>query len=171
MRIKSKLLSIAFASAVLPFIFVNSAQASGTCTVRTAKQSVSSNTLCACDVVTSGMLRYIQRRADFESILERTILDCPRFAAVLTDLPTASVGANEQRSGDGPSDETNQSNGFDRGDRDPEPNKPDPEPNKPDPEPSKPEPTKDTDDGPKGGGGPGSQTGNPSGPGSNSGNT
>ncbi len=127
MRIKSKLLSIAFASAILPFTFGNSAQAAGTCTVSTAKQSVSSNTLCACDVVTSGMLRYIQRRADFESILERTILDCPRFAAVLTDLPTASIGFAEQRSGDGPSDESERerSNSGPSGDSSPD-NDPDP---------------------------------------------
>ncbi len=130
MRIRTKLLSIAFASAILPFTFVNSAQAAGTCTVSTAKQSVSSNTLCACDVVTSGMLRYIQRRADFESILERTILDCPRFAAVLTDLPTASIGLADQRSGDGPSDESERESSNSGPSRDSSPNN-DPNPSTP----------------------------------------
>ncbi len=112
MRIKSQLLSVVFATATFPLISVNAAQASEMCTVKTAKQSVSSNTLCACDVVSSRMLKYIQRRADFESILEQTLIDCPGFAAVLTDLPTASIGFAEQRSGDG-SDDENRGGGGD----------------------------------------------------------
>lgn len=105
MRIKFKLLSFVFVSATLPLASAGTTQASEMCTVRTAKQSVSSNTLCACDVVSSRMLKYIQRRADFESILARTSIDCPAFAAVLTDLPTASIGFADQRSGDGAADE------------------------------------------------------------------
>ncbi|WP_193746469.1 hypothetical protein [Ruegeria sp. ANG-R] len=105
MRIKSKLLSVSFAIAILPFISANPAQASDMCTVKTAKESVSSSVLCGCGTVSSLMLKYIQRRADFEEILERTSNDCPAFAAVLTDLPTASLGFAERRRGDGPAQE------------------------------------------------------------------
>ncbi|UWR04766.1 hypothetical protein K3740_08840 [Ruegeria conchae] len=105
MRINSKLFSIVFVASTFPLISAGTAQASEMCTVKTAKQSVSSNTLCACDVVSSRMIKYIQRRADFESILEQTLLDCPAFASLLTDLPTASLGLADRRSGDGPDDE------------------------------------------------------------------
>ncbi|WP_299946150.1 hypothetical protein [uncultured Ruegeria sp.] len=144
MRIKSKFLSVVFAASSFPLISVGSAQASEMCTVKTAKQSVSSNTLCACDVVSSRMVRYIQRRADFESILEQTLLDCPAFASLLTDAPTASVGFADQRNGDG-SDNENGDDGFNEPPDAPEPeDKPDPKsdpepptepPTKPDPEP------------------------------------
>ncbi len=103
MRTKYSFLSAVFVSAALPILAPSAASAM--CTVATAKQSVSSNTLCACDVVSSRMLKYIRRRADFESILEQTLLDCPAFAAVLTDIPTASIGLADQRSGDGSDDE------------------------------------------------------------------
>ncbi len=139
MRVKPKLISVAFASVILPIVSATSAQSSEMCTVKTAKQSVSSNTLCACDVVSSRMLRYIQRRADFESILERTLIDCPAFATVLTDLPTASIGFAEQRSGDGPADES--SNDFSA----PEPSNPNPTVS--DPGPSDPEISDDDDEG------------------------
>ncbi|EEE38047.1 putative glycine-rich protein [Rhodobacteraceae bacterium KLH11] len=115
MRIKSKLLSVVFASAALPIVWVGPAQAAEMCTVKTARQSVSSDTLCACDTVSTRMLRYLQRRADFEDIIERTLVDCPGFAAVLTDLPTASIGFAEQRSGDGRDDETFGGDGGDDG--------------------------------------------------------
>lgn len=103
MRTKYSFLSAVFVSAALPILAPSAASAM--CTVATAKQSVSSNTLCACDVVSSRMLKYIRRRADFESILEQTLLDCPAFAAVLTDIPTASISLADQRSGDGSDDE------------------------------------------------------------------
>ncbi len=160
MRINSKLFSIVFVASTFPLISAGTAQASEMCTVKTAKQSVSSNTLCACDVVSSRMVRYIQRRADFESILEQTLLDCPAFASVLTDLPTASVGFAEQRNGDG-NDEENGGDDFNDPPSAPEPeSKPDP---KSDPKPSTPDPTPTGGGGPgsetpKGGGGPGSET-------------
>ncbi|WP_299983260.1 hypothetical protein [uncultured Ruegeria sp.] len=160
MRINSKLLSVVFVASSFPLISVGSAQASEMCTVKTAKQSVSSNTLCACDVVSSRMVRYIQRRADFESILEQTLLDCPAFASVLTDTPTASVGFAEQRNGDG-SDNENGGDGFNEPPDAPEPeDKPDP---KSDPDPTPPGPTTTGGGGPgsetpKGGGGPGSES-------------
>ncbi len=147
MRINSKLFSIVFVASTFPLISAGTSQASEMCTVKTAKQSVSSNTLCACDVVSSRMVRYIQRRADFESILEQTLLDCPAFASVLTDLPTASVGFAEQRNGDGNDDE-NGGDDFNEPPSAPEPeSKPDPKSDpdprtnsKPDPEPKDPEP-------------------------------
>ncbi len=141
MRIKSTLLSAVFVSAALPFVAAT--PASAMCTVATAKQSVSANTLCACDVVSSRMLKYIQRRADFESILERTQIECPGFAAVLTDLPTASIGFSEQRSGDGASDESTE-----RDDPDPETPDNDPDPER-DPDP-KGDPDPEGDPDPKG---------------------
>ncbi len=143
MRIRSKLLSFVFVSATLPFMSAGAAQASDMCTVKTAKQSVSSTTLCACDVVSSRMVRYIQRRADFESILEQTLLDCPAFAAILTDLPTASVGFAEKRTGDGRDDETfgDDDGPDDNGDPDVETD-PDPESEPPKSDPPKSEPPK-----------------------------
>ena len=57
-------------------------------------------------MITAGILRCIQRRADIKLTLERTILDCPQFVAVLTDLPTLSTGFANLRSDDGPWDES-----------------------------------------------------------------
>lgn len=165
MRIKSKLLSVSFAIATLPLISANAAQASDMCTAKTAKESVSSSVLCGCGTVSTLMLKYIQRRSDFEEILERTSNDCPGFAAVLTDLPTASLNARERRSGDGHADES-RDDGF-GGPSEPDRETSDKGGSKPDPEP----PTKD-DGGPKTGG-PGGEKPGPGGggPGSNSGNT
>ncbi|WP_171240788.1 hypothetical protein, partial [Ruegeria sp. HKCCA5491] len=101
MRVKSRLLSVVFVSATFPFLSVGAAQANEMCTVKTARQSVSTETLCSCQTVDARMLRYIQRRPDFDDILARTLEACPAFAAVLTDIPTAAIG-NSQRSGDGP---------------------------------------------------------------------
>ncbi len=82
------------------------ALASGACTVKTARQSAGSpGVLCECDSVTSGMLRYIQRRADFDQIVARLGAECSPLADLLTDLPTASTGSSDSRSGDGPSQE------------------------------------------------------------------
>ncbi len=100
MSIKSRLLSVIFASAALPLV-ATSASAE-TCTIRTAKQSVSADTLCACQVVDARMIRYLQRRADFEDILARTLDACPAFAAVLTDVQTASITDITREPGDGP---------------------------------------------------------------------
>ncbi len=100
MSIKSRLLSVIFASAALP-LAATSASAE-TCTIRTAKQSVSADTLCACQVVDARMIRYLQRRADFEDILARTLDACPAFAAVLTDVQTASITDITRERGDGP---------------------------------------------------------------------
>lgn len=117
MRINSKLFSIVFVASTFPLISAGTAQASEMCTVKTAKQSVSSNTLCACEVVSSRMIKYIQRRADFESVLEQTLLDCPAFASLLTDLPTASLGLADRRSGDGLDDENPRGGNEPDGDR------------------------------------------------------
>ncbi len=85
---------------------VTEAFASGACTVKTARQSAGSpGVLCECDSVTSGMLRYIQRRADFQEIVARLGAECSPLADLLTDLPTASIGASDQRAGDGPANE------------------------------------------------------------------
>ncbi|WP_217359811.1 hypothetical protein, partial [Ruegeria atlantica] len=97
MRVKTHLLSFVFVSATLPFITASAAQAER-CNIKTARQSVSTETLCGCSVVDTRMLRYIQRRADFEDILARTLDSCPAFAAVLTDLPTASTAASDRDS-------------------------------------------------------------------------
>ncbi|WP_209599555.1 hypothetical protein [Ruegeria sp. HKCCSA071] len=80
--------------------------AAGTCTVATARQSAASaQVLCECDAVTSGMIRYIQRRHDFDQILARVGAECAPLAGLLSDFPTASIGVSDQRSGDGPSQE------------------------------------------------------------------
>ncbi len=80
--------------------------AAGVCDVKTARQSgASSQVLCECDAVTSRMIRYVQRRADFDKIVARLGAECAPLAALLTDFPTASTGTSNQRSGDGHPDE------------------------------------------------------------------
>ncbi|WP_298848190.1 hypothetical protein [uncultured Ruegeria sp.] len=80
--------------------------AAGVCNVKTARQSgASAQVLCECDAVTTGMIRYVQRRADFDKILARLGAECSPLAALLTDFPTAATGAANERSGDGPSNE------------------------------------------------------------------
>lgn len=86
-------------------------EASAACTAKTARQSgASAQVLCGCSSVTTGMLRYIQRRSDFDSILASVSAECPALADLLTDVPTASIGAQYQRSGDGPADEAEPTN-------------------------------------------------------------
>ncbi|CUH48496.1 hypothetical protein RUA4292_02676 [Ruegeria atlantica] len=94
------------------------AHAAEVCKVKTARQSVSTETLCSCKVVDKRMLRYIHRRADFEDILARTSQACPLFAAILTDIPTATVASSRTSDGDGRSasnggSESSGSNGGD----------------------------------------------------------
>ncbi|MEM9126925.1 MAG: hypothetical protein AAGB28_14150, partial [Pseudomonadota bacterium] len=102
MGIQSRILSAVVVAAGLHFAQTGAASAAETCTIKTARQSAASpEVLCECGSVTSGMLRYIQRRADFDNFLARTGAECPNLAALLSDIPTASINANEQRSGDG----------------------------------------------------------------------
>ena len=102
MSAKKRFLSLVLASTSLTFISSAGFAATEKCTLQTARQSVSTETLCACRVVEDRMLRYIQRRSDFEDILARTLDSCPAFAAVLTDFPTASVAdpGNEGHGGE-----------------------------------------------------------------------
>lgn len=106
MKVCSRILLGVIAAIALQLSAVRPALASETCTVKTARQSnASTQVLCECETVTRSMLRYIQRRTDFESVLKRTSAECPLFAALLTDIPTATIGSQQQRSGDGPADE------------------------------------------------------------------
>ncbi|WP_419739599.1 hypothetical protein [Ruegeria sp.] len=103
MGIHSSKLKVVAAAVAVQMVGVTAAQAA--CTVSTARQAASSpEILCECDAVTSGMIRYIQRRADFGNFLARTGAECPQLAALLSDLPTASTGFADQRSGDGKPD-------------------------------------------------------------------
>ncbi len=103
MGIHSSKLKVIAAAVAVQMVGVTAAQAA--CTVSTARQAASSpEILCECDAVTSGMIRYIQRRADFGNFLARTGAECPQLAALLSDLPTASTGFADQRSGDGKAD-------------------------------------------------------------------
>ncbi|MCL6282160.1 hypothetical protein M3P21_01340 [Ruegeria sp. 2012CJ41-6] len=94
MNVKTRMLSLAMTCTALSFMGGAAFAATERCTVNTARQSVSTETLCSCGVVQDRMLRYLQRRADFEDILARTSQSCPAFAAVLTDYPTASIASN-----------------------------------------------------------------------------
>ncbi len=105
MGIRSYGISAIAAAVLFQFSVASPAEASA-CTVSTARQASSSpEILCECDAVTSDMIKYIQRRADFSNYLTRTGAECPKLAALLSDLPTASIGLSEQRSGEGPPDE------------------------------------------------------------------
>ncbi|MBO9435940.1 hypothetical protein J7394_17090 [Ruegeria sp. R13_0] len=100
MGIHSSKLKVIAAAVAVQLVGVTAAQAA--CTVSTARKAASSpEVLCECSAVTSGMIRYIQRRADFGNYLARTGAECPQLAALLSDIPTASTGLAEQRSGDG----------------------------------------------------------------------
>ncbi|MEX0348683.1 MAG: hypothetical protein AB3N15_04600, partial [Paracoccaceae bacterium] len=91
MNTKTCMVSLALACTAMTAV-ANAASAAGErCTVNTARKSVSTATLCSCGVVQDRMLRYLHRRSDFEDILARTSRECPAFAAVLTDYPTATV--------------------------------------------------------------------------------
>ncbi|WP_425082768.1 hypothetical protein [Ruegeria profundi] len=103
MGIHSSKLKVIAAAVAIQMVGVSAAQAA--CTVSTARKAASSpEVLCECSAVTSGMIRYIQRRADFGNYLARTGAECPQLAALLSDIPTASTGLAEQRSGDGSPD-------------------------------------------------------------------
>jgi len=103
MGYRSRILSFSLAVSLLPLTAVETSAAA--CSVKTARNSVSTATLCDCTVVDSKMLRYLSRRADFGDILARTSAACPAFAAVLTDFPTASVGTTAREPGDGRPDD------------------------------------------------------------------
>ena len=114
MGIHSSKLKVIAAAVAVQMVGVTAAQAA--CTVSTARQAASSpEILCECDAVTSGMIRYIQRRADFGNFLARTGAECPQLAALLSDLPTASTGFADQRSGDGKPDPTGNPEGGPEG--------------------------------------------------------
>ncbi len=126
-----KLTAIALA-ATLQLVGAASANAA-VCTSSTARQASSNpEVLCDCDAVTSGMIRYIQRRADFGNFLARTGAECPQLAALLSDIPTASIGVPDQRSGDGDANDN------------PDPDRPNGNPGDPDPQ-DDPDPTDDPD--------------------------
>lgn len=101
MGVHSRKLPVFAAAVAVQMSGVSAAQADA-CSVSTARQAAGSpEILCECDSVTSSMIRYIQRRADFEDFLARTGAQCPQLAALLSDLPTASTGPTDDRSGDG----------------------------------------------------------------------
>ncbi|WP_424939889.1 hypothetical protein [Aliiroseovarius sp. S253] len=67
------------------------AQAQSTCNVATAKLSLEPEVLCECKVVTTQMLRYIQRQDEFLNVLAGVTQECPAFADALNALPTATT--------------------------------------------------------------------------------
>ncbi|SPF76267.1 hypothetical protein ALP8811_01269 [Aliiroseovarius pelagivivens] len=67
------------------------AQAQSTCNLATAKLSLETEVLCECKVVTSQMLRYIQRQDEFLNVLANVTQECPAFANALNALPTATT--------------------------------------------------------------------------------
>lgn len=135
------------------------AQAQSTCNVATAKQSLKPEVLCECKVVTTQMLRYIQRQDEFLTVLANVTEECPAFANALNALPTATVVPTRT-----PRDRDDGLDGFSTTgpDDDDKPKKPDDKPKKPDRKPKdKPD---DKPGGNPGGGGGGDEPGdNPEG--------
>ncbi|MDA7965002.1 hypothetical protein [Ruegeria sp.] len=84
----------------------SAAAASETCNWRTARDLANAGyytALCDCTQVTPSFLERLQQRSDFETTLQVTGAQCPGLAALLTDLPTASIGETnrgEDRSSD-----------------------------------------------------------------------
>ncbi|WP_139280771.1 hypothetical protein [Shimia gijangensis] len=87
------------------------------CTASTARQIESPAELCACDIVTKRMIRYVQRRSDFADILSETSEMCPQVAAVLSDLPTATIddSSGYQMGGFGDASDTGDNGGGGNG--------------------------------------------------------
>lgn len=86
---KTALAALAMASAVWGGS-TQIAQAQSTCNLATAKQSLDPAVLCECKVVTTQMLRYIQRQDEFLNVLAGVTQECPAFADALNALPTAT---------------------------------------------------------------------------------
>ncbi len=76
------------------------------CTVNTARVAANNgdyDTLCECSQVTRGFVSYLQKRSDFDTILQNTSTQCLGLAELLTDLPTATISNTsfgEDRSSD-----------------------------------------------------------------------
>ncbi|WP_052265244.1 hypothetical protein [Ruegeria sp. ANG-R] len=91
------------------------------CTVNTARLAANEgdfDTLCGCSHVTRGFVTHLQKRSDFDSILQNTASQCPGLTQLLTDLPTASIASTnggEDRSSDRPSQSSGTSGGGNSG--------------------------------------------------------
>lgn len=72
----------------------SAAAAPETCNWKTARDYANAGdyaALCDCAQVTPSFLERLQSRSDFETTLTVTGAQCPGLAALLTDLPTASI--------------------------------------------------------------------------------
>lgn len=84
------------------------------CSVNTARSAANEgdfDTLCGCSHVTRGFVTHLQKRSDFDSILQNTSAQCPGLTQLLSDLPTASIASSnggEDRSSD-PSSQSSRS--------------------------------------------------------------
>ncbi|WP_211198541.1 hypothetical protein, partial [Ruegeria haliotis] len=85
-------------------VMISSAAADpGTCNWKTARNLANSGdyaALCDCAQVTPSFLERLQKRSDFETTLSVTSAQCPGLAALLTDLPTASLSNAADRRGE-----------------------------------------------------------------------
>ncbi|TQV69098.1 hypothetical protein [Aliiroseovarius halocynthiae] len=91
MLVKKKvLIALAMAGAVWGGT-TQSAHAQKYCNLATAKLSLDPAILCECKIVTTQMLRYIQRQDEFLFVLEKVTDQCPAFANALNALPTATA--------------------------------------------------------------------------------
>lgn len=91
------------AIAIALFCSSTDATAQTRCDIWTVRESLSPEVLCQCNIVTTGMIRYIQRSDEFLAVLSATSDQCPAFAAVLTDLPTATIPPGGTGGSDAPS--------------------------------------------------------------------
>ncbi|WP_209503681.1 MULTISPECIES: hypothetical protein [unclassified Ruegeria] len=99
---KNKSLGAVLTAPVFGIVVAGSAVAAPeTCNWKTARNLANAGDyagLCDCVQVTPSFLDRLQKRPDFETTLSIAGAQCPGLAALLTDLPTASLtGAAENR--------------------------------------------------------------------------
>jgi len=88
------------------------AQSAGSCTVQAVRNFTDAGGVCSCTNISRSAISYIQSAENFDDLLGYFSQACPEMAAVLTDVPVATI--NEPRVGDrdDKSDGTNSGSRF-----------------------------------------------------------
>ncbi len=74
------------------------------CTTSTARIVLEGNEfreLCSCTTVTRSLISYIRRHEHFDSVVEESLKYCPSLAAILIDIPTATIAEDTGDDSDG----------------------------------------------------------------------
>lgn len=99
-----QMLGAVIAVPVFGMVMIGSAAAAPeTCNWKTARNLANAGDyagLCDCVQVTPSFLNRLQKRSDFEATLSVTGAQCPGLAALLTDLPTASLSGSAENRGE-----------------------------------------------------------------------